>query len=117
MAAASRAQVVHRLAGGPPSGADTAAPTVPQNLVATAISTTQVNLTWLASTDSGGAGLAGYRVLRGGVEIATTAQTNFSDTGLTANTAYAYTVRAYDNADSRQRLGEFVFRQRDDTRP
>ena len=78
--------------------ADTTAPTVPQNLVATAISTTQVNLTWLPSTDSGGAGLAGYRVLRGGVEIATTAQANFSDTGLTANTAYAYSVRAYDNA-------------------
>lgn len=87
----------------PPSGgglpaADTTAPTVPQNLMATAISTTQVNLTWVASTDSGGAGLAGYRVLRGGVEIATTTQTNFSNTGLTPNTAYSYAVRAYDNA-------------------
>ena len=83
--------------GGLPT-ADTTAPTVPQNLAATAIGTTQVNLTWAASTDSGGAGLAGYRVLRGGVEIATTAQTNFSNTGLTPNTAYSYTVRAYDNA-------------------
>ena len=77
---------------------DTTAPTVPQNLVATAISPTQVNLAWSASTDSGGAGLAGYRVLRGGAQIASTVATNYSDTGLTASTAYTYTVRAYDNA-------------------
>ena len=77
---------------------DTTAPTVPQNLMATAVSPTQVNLTWAASTDSGGAGLAGYRVLRGGVQIATTAATNYIDTGRTPSTTYAYTVRAYDNA-------------------
>ena len=77
---------------------DTIAPTVPQNLVATAVSTTQVNLTWSASTDSGGAGLAGYRVLRGGAQIATTVVPSYGDTGLTASTAYTYTVRAYDNA-------------------
>lgn len=85
-------------AGSPLPVADTTAPSVPQNLVATAISTTQVNLTWSASTDSGGAGLAGYRVLRGGTPIATTVVTNYSDTALTASTAYTYTVRAYDNA-------------------
>jgi hypothetical protein len=77
---------------------DTVAPTVPQNLVATAVTPTQVNLAWSASTDSGGAGLAGYRVRRDGTEITTTAQTTYSDTGLAANTAYSYTVRAYDNA-------------------
>ena len=77
---------------------DTTAPTIPLNLTATSVIPTQVDLTWSASTDSGGAGLAGYRVLRGGNLIATTAQTNYSDTGLTANTFYSYTVRAYDNA-------------------
>ena len=84
--------------GGNPPPPDTSAPTVPQNLIATAAGPTQVNLSWSASTDTGGAGLAGYRVLRGATEIATTAQTTYSDTGLTANTPYTYTVRAYDNA-------------------
>jgi uncharacterized repeat protein (TIGR03806 family) len=82
----------------PPIVTDTTAPTVPQNLVAAAAGPTQVNLSWAASTDSGGAGLAGYRVLRDGTQIANTAQTNYSDTGLSASTAYTYTVRAYDNA-------------------
>jgi len=66
--------------------------------MATAISPTQVDLTWLASTDSGGSGLAGYRIFRGGTQIATTTATSYSNTGLTANTTYAYTVRAFDNA-------------------
>src|SRR6266850_39809 len=82
----------------PPPTPDTTAPTVPQNLTATAAGPTQVNLSWSASTDSGGSGLAGYRVFRGGTQITTTTATTYSDTGLTANTAYTYTVRAYDNA-------------------
>ena len=84
--------------GGGQPAVDTTAPTVPQNVVATAISISQVNLTWTASTDSGGAGLAGYRIFRGVVQIATTTQNSYSDTGLTAGTAYTYTVRAYDHA-------------------
>src|SRR5882672_7550808 len=82
----------------PPPPPDTTAPTAPQNLAATASGPTQVALTWSASTDSGGAGLAGYRVLRGGTEIATTAATSYTDSGLAASTAYSYTVRAYDGA-------------------
>jgi uncharacterized repeat protein (TIGR03806 family) len=82
----------------PPVTPDTTAPTIPMNLVATAAGPMQVDLTWAASTDSGGSGLAGYRVLRGGTQIATTAATNYSDSGLTASTTYSYTVRAYDNA-------------------
>ena len=81
-----------------PPSADTTAPTIPENLVATAVSPTQVNLTWSASTDSGGAGLAGYRVLRDGIQIAITTATDYSDGGLTAGTAYGYFVLAYDNA-------------------
>ncbi len=82
----------------PPVTPDTTAPTIPINLVATAASPTQIDLTWAASTDSGGSGLAGYRVLRRGTQIATTAATNYSDSGLTASTTYSYAVRAYDNA-------------------
>ncbi|MGI6294976.1 MAG: N-acetylmuramoyl-L-alanine amidase [Armatimonadota bacterium] len=77
---------------------DKTAPTVPTNLTANAISPSQINLAWSASTDSGGAGLAGYIVYRGGSEIGRVTTTSYSDNGLNANTAYSYTVKAYDNA-------------------
>ncbi len=77
---------------------DKTAPTAPTNLAANAVSPSQINLSWSASTDSGGAGLAGYIVYRGGSEIGRVATTTYSDNGLTQNTAYSYTVKAYDNA-------------------
>ena len=79
-------------------GGDVTAPSVPPGLTATAASCSQVNLSWGASTDTGGSGLAGYKVFRGGVQIGTTANTTYSNTGLTASTAYSFTVAAYDNA-------------------
>lgn len=77
---------------------DTTAPSVPGGLSATATSPSQINLSWSASTDSGGAGLAGYIVYRGGAEVGRTASLTYSDNGLAPNTAYTYTVKAYDNA-------------------
>ena len=46
-----------------PPPADTTPPTVPQGLAATAQSTTEIGLSWTASTDAG-TGVAGYRVYR-----------------------------------------------------
>ena len=43
---------------------DTIPPTDPTGLTATAVSSSQITLAWTASTDSGGSGLAGYRVER-----------------------------------------------------
>jgi glucose/arabinose dehydrogenase/fibronectin type 3 domain-containing protein len=85
-----------------PPTPDTTAPTVPTNLQATAISTSRIDLSWTASTDAGGSGLAGYRIFRdGGVNpIATVTATTFSDTGLAASTLYSYTVRAVDGANN-----------------
>src|SRR5690606_4876686 len=87
---------------GPTPPADTTAPSVPQNLGATASGSNQVNLSWTASTDTGGSGLAGYRVYRNGgaTPIATVGagSTAYSDTGLAAGTTYTYRVAAYDNA-------------------
>jgi fibronectin type 3 domain-containing protein len=83
--------------------ADTQAPTIPANLTATAISMTQINLNWTASTDN--VGVTGYLVERcQGVGCTTfarllTVPTNtFSDTGLSANTSYTYHVKATDSA-------------------
>ena len=73
---------------------DTFAPSVPANLVATAVSSTQINLSWSASTDN--VAVTGYRVYRGGVQIATVTGTTYSNTGLSASTTYSYTVSAYD---------------------
>jgi len=74
---------------------DNTPPSIPTGLSATAVSSNQVNLTWNAATDAG-VGLAGYKVYRGGVEIATTTATSYSNTGLSAGIQYCYTVAAYD---------------------
>ena len=77
-------------------------PSTPTNFTATAVSTTQVNLSWSASTDS--AGVTGYRVERcqgagctNFAQIAAPTGTAYSDTGLTAGTTYVYRVRAIDS--------------------
>ena len=76
---------------------DTIAPTA-VSLSAGAASPSQINLTWGGSTDTGGSGLAGYRIFRGGSLLTSTTATNYSDTGLAGSTTYSYTVQAYDNA-------------------
>ncbi len=82
-----------------PPPVDTTAPSVPQDLAATAQSSTQIGLSWSASTDAG-TGVAGYRVFRdaGATAIATVTTTTYTDTNLTASTSYSYTVRAFDGA-------------------
>jgi len=76
---------------------DTTPPSMPTNLSASAVSTSQINLSWSASTDD--TGVVGYKIYRGGTQIATiTTSTSYSNVGLQASTAYTYTVAAYDTA-------------------
>ncbi|KQS98804.1 glycoside hydrolase family 48 protein [Cellulomonas sp. Leaf395] len=82
----------------PATTLDTIAPSVPAGLVATTVTETSVALTWTASTDTGGSGLAGYDVYRGTTKVGTPTSASYTDSGLTAATAYQYTVRARDNA-------------------
>ena len=77
---------------------DTTPPTVPTGLSGTPLGTTQIDLSWLESSDTGNSGLAGYKIYRDGVEIATTAAPSYADTGLQPNTLYTFTVQTYDNA-------------------
>ena len=79
----------------PPTG-DITAPTIPLDLIATAFSSSQINLSWTASTDN--VGVTGYRIFRSGTQIGTSVGTSFSNTGLSASTPYSYTVAAYDAA-------------------
>lgn len=81
-----------------PGGGDTQAPTAPTNLSATAVSSSQINLSWTASTDN--VGVTGYQIFRGGVQVGTTSGTTYSDNGLAANTTYSYYVKAYDAANN-----------------
>jgi chitodextrinase len=73
---------------------DTTAPSVPAGLSATAVSPTQVNLTWTASTDN--VGVKGYYVYLNDVALTTTTDTSIQLTGLTAGTTYNYRVSAFD---------------------
>ncbi len=79
---------------------DTTPPSTPQGLQAAALSSTSVRLVWQASTDN--AGVTGYEIERNGAVLpqAVTA-TEFTDSGLTASTAYTYRVRARDAAGNR----------------
>ena len=75
---------------------DSEAPGVPPDLQAVPASPSAITLTWTAATDD--VGVLGYRVYRGGVQVATVAGTQFTDTGLAPSTEYTYTVAAYDAA-------------------
>ncbi|GAA3568694.1 hypothetical protein GCM10022419_056860 [Nonomuraea rosea] len=85
------------------TGTDTSPPTAPGNPTASGTTATGTTLAWAASTDN--VGVSGYDVLRapgatGGTftQAGTSATTSFTDTGLTASTAYRYQVRARDAA-------------------
>ncbi len=75
---------------------DSTPPTTPTGLTATAVSSSQINLAWTASTDD--VGVTGYRVYRDGVQAATAAGTSHQDVGLSPATTYTYTVAAVDAA-------------------
>jgi chitodextrinase len=76
------------------SSTDTTPPSIPAGLSATAISASQINVSWTASTDN--VGVAGYNVYRGGIKVGTSRTTSYSDAGLSPSTTAAYTVSAYD---------------------
>ncbi len=75
-----------------------APPTVPTNLTAVALSSSQIHLGWTASADD--IGVTSYKIYRdgGASPIAAPAGTGYTDTGRTAGTTYSYTVSACDAA-------------------
>jgi chitodextrinase len=75
---------------------DTEPPTIPSDLTATPVSSTQIDLSWTPSTDN--VAVAGYNIYRNGTYIGTSASTSYQSTGLKASTSYTYRVAAYDEA-------------------
>ncbi len=78
--------------GGTP---DTEPPAKVTGLSTNAVSSTEIDLTWNANTESD---LNHYNVYRDGVKIAQTTSTSYADTGLQPSTTYTYEVSAVDNA-------------------
>jgi glucose/arabinose dehydrogenase/chitodextrinase len=78
------------------AASDTIPPSTPTGLTATAVSATQINLSWNASTDN--VAVTGYQIFRNGTQVGTSTTTTFGDTGLSPSTPYSYTVRAVDAA-------------------
>ncbi len=85
-----------------PASTDSTAPSTPGGFTATAVSPTRVELSWKPSSDN--VGVAGYRILRNGVLIATVGitlaspQLKYSDATVASSTTYGYAIYAYDPA-------------------
>ena len=82
------------------------APQPPTNLSATAISSSQVNLSWSAPSDNGGSAITGYMIERSTDSGSTwstiisntgSASTTYSNTGLSPSTTYTYRVSAINS--------------------
>jgi len=77
---------------------DITPPSIPTLVTATAVASTQIDISWTASTDN--IAVTGYEIFRDNFFLATVTapQVSYNDTGLTASTTYFYTVRAFDLA-------------------
>ncbi|MES2966398.1 MAG: DUF4832 domain-containing protein [Patescibacteria group bacterium] len=75
---------------------DSTPPSVPTNLTATSTTAAQTYLSWQNSTDNTNVG--GYNIYRNGTLITSVAESFYSDSGLSQNTDYTYTVSAFDSA-------------------
>ncbi|TDB96996.1 glycoside hydrolase family 18 chitinase [Actinomadura sp. 7K534] len=80
--------------GGP--GDDEEAPAAPSGLRSTGKTATSVSLAWNAATDN--VGVTGYDVYNGAAKAASVTGTGATVGGLSAGTAYTFTVRARDAA-------------------
>jgi fibronectin type 3 domain-containing protein len=68
-------------------------PSSPTGLTATAISPSQIRISWTAV-----AGVTGYHIYRDSAPLKSVVSTSTTDTGLTANTLYCYAVSGYNAA-------------------
>ena len=75
---------------------DLISPTAPTNLSARAVSSSEIDLTWDASTDN--IGVTGYYVYRDGSQVGTAVDVTYRDSGLQPLTTYSYFVKAFDGA-------------------
>ena len=75
---------------------DTTPPESPRSVKINRRSGTSIVLSWLPSSDD--VGCTGYQVFRDNIFVASTANTEYKDTGCSVNTLYHYTIKAIDAA-------------------
>jgi chitodextrinase len=108
--AAGNISTPSNLASATTAAPDTENPSAPGTLSTTAVTGTQINLSWGAATDN--VGVVGYRVERCEGVGCTVFQkfgflvttTSYTDSGLNTDTSYSYIVRAQDAAGN---LGDY----------
>ena len=88
--------------GGDAPAPDTESPTVPANLVASVVSSSEIGLSW--STCSDNVGVVGYTIYRDGNQIANISDITYSDKSLNPATEYCYAVSSYDAASNESAL-------------
>jgi chitodextrinase len=77
--------------------ADKVAPTVPNGISITAVSSSEIKVSWKPSADEFGK-IKNYKVYRNGKYLATTESTSASDKTLTPNAKFCFRVSAVDEA-------------------
>ena len=76
---------------------DKFAPTVPNGIAITAVSSSEIKVSWKPSADDSGK-VKGYKVYRNGQYFKTIETTSVSDTGLTPKVKICYRISAFDKA-------------------
>jgi PKD repeat protein len=81
---------------------DTTPPPVPTTTGTSTPTCKSATVAWNAVTDTGGSGLAGYILWRGGVQLNTTPMTtlSYTDSALAPSTLYSYQASAIDKANN-----------------
>jgi hypothetical protein len=93
------APVLMRTISSGQTGGDIEPPTAPTNLIANAVSSNLVSLSWNPSSDNVGVeGYYVYRVDKGTTPIATVTTTTYSDGSVIAKKTYSYYIKAFDAA-------------------
>ncbi len=88
----SGSQACHKFVAGP----DTTPPSPPSNVVAKAVASNEVDVSWSAASDA--SGIARYDVYRNGSKVGSATSTAYTDLAVAPSTPYTHCVVAYDGA-------------------
>lgn len=77
--------------------ADKVAPTVPNGIAITAVSSSEIKVSWKPSADDSGK-VRGYKIYRNGQYLKTAETTSVSDAGLSPKVKFCYRISAFDAA-------------------
>lgn len=77
--------------------ADQLAPTLPNGIAITAVSSSEIKISWNPSADDSGK-IKGYKIYKNGKYLQTVKTTSFSDIGLSPQVKFCYRISAFDEA-------------------